>query len=168
LVALPDATYRLLRRTLTIRHTSRNRIVAIVEVVSPANKDRESSVEEFVDKIDSALRLGCHVLPIDLLPPGPHDAGGIHGAVWDRYDSASVGDISGAKPFSLASYVARPFAEAYVEYLALGEELPEMPLFLQVDSYVNVPLEQTYQAAHRGLPAHLRQIIDGLRDPEPH
>jgi hypothetical protein len=37
----------------------------------------------------------------------------------------------------------------------------------QVDSYVNVPLEPTYQAAHRGLPLHLRQILDGLRDPEP-
>lgn len=167
LVASPDATYRMLRRTLTIRHTSRNRIVAILEVVSPANKDRDSSVEELVEKIDSALRLGCHVLLIDLFPPGSHDPRGIHGSVWDRYDSASVGDISGARPFSLASYVARPLAEAYVEYLALGEELPEMPLFLQVDSYVNVPLEPTYQAAHRGSPVHLRQILDGLRDREP-
>src|SRR3954447_19087706 len=44
LVASPDASYRMLRRTLTIRHTSGHRIVAIVEIVSPANKDRDSSV----------------------------------------------------------------------------------------------------------------------------
>ena len=167
LVASPEATYRMTRRTLTIRHTSRHRIVAILEVVSPANKDRDSSVEELVDKIDSALHLGCHVLLVDLLPPGPHDPRGIHGSVWDRYDSAPGEDLPAARPFALASYVGRPLAEAYVEYVAHGEALPEMPLFLQVDSYVNVPLEPTYQAAHRGLPLHLRQILDGLRDPEP-
>jgi hypothetical protein len=166
LVASAEATYRMLRRTLTIRHTSQHRIVAILEVVSPANKDRDSSVEEFVDKIDSALRLGCHVLLVDLFPPGLHDPRGIHGSVWDRYDSAPGQDIPAARPFSLASYVARPLAEAYVEYVGLGEDLPEMPLFLQVDSYVNVPLEPTYQAAHRGLPLHLREVLDGLRDPE--
>jgi hypothetical protein len=167
LVASPEATYRMTRRTLTIRHTSGHRIVAILEVVSPANKDRGSSVAELVDNIDSALHAGCHVLLVDLFPPGPHDPRGIHGSVWDRYDPA-LGEATPAEPpFALASYVARPLAEAYVEYVALGEALPEMPLFLQVDSYVNVPLEATYQAAHRGLPLHLRQILDGLRDPEP-
>ncbi len=167
LVASPEATYRMLRRTLTIRHTRRHRIVAIVEIVSPANKDRESSVDELVDKIDSAHHLGCHVLLIDLLPPGPYDPRGIHGSVWDRYDSALGDDLPPARPFVLASYVGRPLAEAFLEYVGLGEELPEMPLFLQVDSYVNIPLEPAYQAAHRGLPLHLRQTLDGLRDPEP-
>jgi hypothetical protein len=63
--------------------------------------------------------------------------------------------------------VARPLAEAYVEYLAIGEELPEMPLFLQVDTYVNVPLEPTYATAHRGLPLYLREVLDGRRGREP-
>lgn len=42
-----------------------------------------------------------------------------------------------------------------------------MPLFLQAESYINIPLDPTYQAAYRGLPAYLREILDGLRDPEP-
>jgi hypothetical protein len=169
LVASPDASYRLLRRTLTIRHTSGNRIVALVEIVSPANKDRDSSVEELVGKVDSALRAGCHVLLVDLFPPGRHDPRGIHGAVWERYGSApdESEEIPGATPMTIASYVARPLAEAYVEYLAVGEELPEMPLFLQVDAYVNVPLEPTYTTAHRGLPLYLREVLDGRRAPEP-
>jgi hypothetical protein len=167
LVASPDASYRMARRTLAIRHTSGHRIVAIVEIVSPANKDRDSSVEELTDKIDSALRVGCHVLLVDLLPPGLHDPRGIHGSVWERYGSATGEVTPAANPLTLASYVARPLAEAYVESLAVGEELPEMPLFLQADSYVNVPLEPTYEAAHRGLPLYLRQVLDGRRDPEP-
>jgi hypothetical protein len=42
----PSKAARALRRTLTIRHASTHRIVALVEVLSPATKDRVSSVEE--------------------------------------------------------------------------------------------------------------------------
>jgi hypothetical protein len=55
----PEATYRRLRRTLTIRHTSRDHVVALIEFISPASKDREASVEELVDKIrGTASRTG--------------------------------------------------------------------------------------------------------------
>jgi hypothetical protein len=41
--------------------------------------------------------------------------------------------------------------------------LPEMPLFLDPDRYINVPLEPTYQAAHDGMPAFWRGVLE--RDP---
>src|SRR5436305_1398027 len=56
LVAGPNAVYRTLRRTLAIRHVSEHRVVALVEIASPANKDRASSVREFVSKVHAALR----------------------------------------------------------------------------------------------------------------
>jgi hypothetical protein len=34
---------------------------------------------------------------------------------------------------------------AYVEHVAVGGVLPEMPLFLDADTYINAPLETTYQ-----------------------
>src|SRR5437868_1908575 len=37
LVARENAIYRRLRRTVTIRHTSGHRVVAMIEIVSPAN-----------------------------------------------------------------------------------------------------------------------------------
>jgi hypothetical protein len=40
-------TYRQRRRTLAIRHVSGHRLIALLEIVSPANKDRLESVEEF-------------------------------------------------------------------------------------------------------------------------
>jgi hypothetical protein len=165
-VASPEASYRMLRRTLTVRHSSRHRIVAIVEIVSPANKDRDSSVEELVDKIDSALHLGCHVLLVDLFEPGPHDSQGIHGAVWERYHSEIEEVNPESKPFTLAAYVAGRLPEANVAHVAVGETLPEMPLFLQIDSYINVPLEPMYQAAHQGLPLYWREVLDGRWEPE--
>ena len=41
------AAARATRRTLTIRHASGHRVVALVEILSPANKDRPRSVEDF-------------------------------------------------------------------------------------------------------------------------
>jgi hypothetical protein len=167
LVASPEASYRMQRRTLAIRHTSHHRIVAMIEVVSPANKDRRTSVDELVDKIDSVLHFGCHVLLADLLPAGLYDPRGIHGSLWERYDSASADEKPGANVLTFASYVAGPLPEAYVESVALGDSLPEMPLFLQVDSYINVPLDETYQAAYRGLPLYLREVLEERRPAEP-
>lgn len=62
--------------------------------------------------------------------------------------------ISPDRPLTLASYVARALPEAYVEHLAAGEALPDMPLFLTPTAYINIPLEPTYQAAYRGPAGH--------------
>src|ERR1700675_1235832 len=66
------AVARTRRRTLTIRHVSEHRLVAIIEIVSPANKDRPRSVADFAGKIVAALAYGVHAFLIDLFPPGPH------------------------------------------------------------------------------------------------
>ena len=55
--------------------------------------------------------------------------------------------------------------EVYLEHVAVGAALPEMPLFLRLDRHVNVPLEPTYQAAYRGMPAFWRDVLEG-RSPQ--
>src|SRR5207249_2521697 len=84
------------RRSLAIRHVSGHRLVALLEIVSPANKDRGRHVEEFTEKVLSALNVGVHVLLVDLFPPGRHDPDGLHGVLLrqleqsdDRYDLPS-------------------------------------------------------------------------------
>src|SRR5262249_17981173 len=61
------------RRSLAIRHVSGHHLVALIEIVSPANKDRAGSIEELVEKAAAALEHGIHLLLVDLFPPGPHD-----------------------------------------------------------------------------------------------
>lgn len=39
--------------------------------------------------------------------------------------------------------------------------LPDMPLFLDEDWYVNVPLEVTYMEAYTTIPRRWRQVIEG-------
>lgn len=151
-----------LRRTLAIRHISGHRLVAMLEIVSPANKDRARSVEEFVTKAAEALDAGVHLLLVDLLPPGPHDPKGLHAAIQQRLEPAGEPyDLPANASLTLASYAAGPGVEMYIEHLAIGAPLPDMPLFLSPDRYVNVPLEGTSAAAYAGMPRFWRDVLEG-------
>jgi hypothetical protein len=156
------AAYRRLRPTLAIRHVAGHRLIALVEIVSPSNKDRPQSVTEFVGKVVAALEHRVHVVLIDLLPPSRHDPRGMHAAVWDFFDSEAY-ELPKDEPLSLASYEAEEPPKAYVEHTAVGKELPAMPLFLGWERYVDLPLEQTYQAAFQRRPAFWREVLEGRR-----
>jgi hypothetical protein len=148
------------RRTIAIRHVSGHRVVALVEIVSPANKDRKRHVTEFVNKMVAALQLGIHVLLIDLFPPGKHDPGGTHGAVWDRFEPDGENAPPEDRPFALASYTGGNPARAFVSFAALGDELPEVPLFLTPGRFVELELEPTYAEAYAGMPEFWRKVIE--------
>jgi hypothetical protein len=151
------------RRTIAVRHVSGHRIIALVEIASPANKDRKRSITEFVNKAVAAIQLGIHVALVDLFPPGRCDPSGLHGAVWERFDPDAPYDVPGEKPLTLAAYAAGTPPTAYVNHLAVGDALPEMPLFLTPDRYVGLPLEPTYVAAYASMPAFWQQVIEGKR-----
>lgn len=134
----------------------------MLEIVSPANKDRSRSVEEFATKAVEALDAGVHLLLADLLPPGPHDPRGMHGAIQQRLEPEGESyDLPADAPLTLASYAAGPGVEMYIEHLAIGAPLPDMPLFLSPDRYVNVTLEQTSAAAYAGMPRFWRDVLEG-------
>jgi Protein of unknown function (DUF4058) len=154
------AAARSLRRTLTIRHVRGHRIVALVEIVSPANKDRPKHVEDFVTKVITALGQGIHVTLVDLLPPGPHDPLGMDGAVWQAIDESDEPyELPANAPLTLAAYAADDPAEVFLEHLAVGQPLKPIPLFLTPQDYINLPLEATYDAAFRGLPEVWRDVL---------
>jgi hypothetical protein len=153
-----------LRKTLTIRHVSGHRIVSLVEIVSPANKDREDHVDKFLNKIEDALTQGIHVLIVDLFPPGRHDPHGLHVALWDRLGDETQ-DPPPTEPLTLASYCADTPIRAYLEYVTVRSVLPEMPLFLDPERYVLTPLEATYQASWNGTPEVWREVLERPNGP---
>ena len=149
-------------RSLAIRHVSGHRLIALVEIVSPSNKDRAGAVEEFAKKAASALEWGVHLLTVDLFPPGPHDPHGMHEAIRRRLGQPEDPyDLPADEPLTLASYASGHPPEAFLEYLAIGASLPDMALFLDPERYVDVPLEQTYQGAWRGMPGFWREVLEG-------
>jgi Protein of unknown function (DUF4058) len=148
------------RRTIAIRHVSGHRIVALVEIVSPANKDRKAHVTAFVNKMVAALELGIHVLLIDLFPPGAHDPDGMHGAVWDRFEPDEDNAPPEDRPFALASYTGGSPAKAFVSFVSVGDKLPAVPVFLTAARYVDLELEPGYAEAYAGMPEFWRNVIE--------
>jgi hypothetical protein len=155
------ATLALRRRHIVIRHATGDRIVALIEIVSPGNKESEPMLRAFIDKAAAALQQGYHLLLLDLCPPGSFDPSGIHGALWCVVGGTSYRSPKD-RPLTLAAYAVRApgLFTAYVEPLKVGAELPDMPLFLGPEQYVNVPLERTYAAAWEGVPERWRRVIE--------
>jgi hypothetical protein len=160
LEATTDAAFYIAkRRTLVIYHTTGDRIVARIEILSPGNKHSQRPIDDFLDKVMAALRAGYHVLVIDLFPPGRGDPSGMHGVIWEYLTNEPWQAVPG-RPLTLASYCARVPITAYVEPISIGHILPDMPLFLTPAHYIYVPLEQTYMAAWRGVPQRWRRVIE--------
>jgi hypothetical protein len=149
--------YALTADRLAVRHISGDRVVAFVEIVSSGNKQSAAMFKQSLDNLSADLVAGCHLMVVDLYPPGRHDPEGVHAAFW----SAGTPTVTPAEPLSVSAYRAGPKPRAYFEPLSVGRELPDFPLFLTSESYVNVPLEATYQSAWRGVPQRWKRVIEG-------
>jgi Protein of unknown function (DUF4058) len=148
------------RRTLTIRHSSDDRVVALIEILSPGNKDSRHAIRAIVRKAIAALQQKVHLLIVDLHPPTPRDPQGIHGAIWGEFKDDTY-QAPADKPLTLVSYEAGAARTAYIEPVAVGDVLPDMPLFLTPGFYTLVPLEATYQVAWSGMPMRTKRVLEG-------
>ncbi len=152
-----DETHRGKQRVVAIRRAAGDRIVAIIELVSPGNKSSSKSIRAFVAKAIEFLEMGVHVHVIDLFPPTPRDPHGIHQAIWNAY--SSLPSASPAKPLTIATYMAGEEERAFVESVAVGDRLPDMPLILEPDLYIFAPLEETYMLAFEKFPRRWREVL---------
>ncbi|MFO0852719.1 MAG: DUF4058 family protein [Gemmataceae bacterium] len=146
-------------RQVAVRHVSKHRIVAVVELVSPGNK---SSVREFnrlVNKAADLLDAGIHLLVIDPYPPTARHPGGIHGAVWKAVARRKY-SLPADRPLTAASYIGGGEVTAFVQPFAVGQPVPAMPLFIDPDEYVTLPLEETYRAAWPTVPLPYREVLE--------
>jgi hypothetical protein len=148
-------------RQLSVRHISDHRMVAMIELVSPGNKASTGDFDAFVGKARMVLNEGIHLVVLDPFPPTKRDPNGIHAAIWDAMTGQSFTPPAG-KPLTLASYYSgEDDITAYVDPIAVGDVLPDKPLFLSAERHVNVPLEATYMAAWQTFPAEWRSVITG-------
>jgi hypothetical protein len=147
------------QRRIVVRHSSDDRIVAMIEIVSSGNKASDREFRSFVTKAADALARGYHLLLIDLQPPGPRDPDGIHAAIWAELGGKPMPNAA-QKPLTLVAYDAGVPKTAYVERVAVGDTLIDMPLFRAPGWYINVPLEATYMSAWSGVPRRFREVLE--------
>lgn len=148
------------RRTkqVTVRRTGGDEVVAVIEVVSPGNKNSRHGIRSFVSKAVEYLNSFVHLLIVDLLPPGPRDPQGIHPEIWGEYTDTRF-ELPADRRLTLVSYLSDERKRAFVEPVAVGSPLPEMPLFLSPDRYINVPLDRTYTEAWNEVPQRWQRVL---------
>jgi hypothetical protein len=151
--------YRRKKSTIAVRHVSDDRIVAVVEVLSPGNKASRNAFRALTEKALQLLELRIQLLLLDLFPPGTRDPSGLHAALWEEITDEKFKPPAD-KPLTLVAYESALTIRAYLEPVAVGDPLPDMPLFLEPDGCVHVPLEATYQAAFAKVPRRWRSVLE--------
>jgi hypothetical protein len=99
-------------------------------------------------------------LLVDPFPPGPRDPHGLHDAIWRLHcDGRFVPPAD--RHLTLVAYECElAVTHAYIEPIAPGDTLPDMPVFLQPDNCVMIPLETTYTDAFRVQPDRWRALLE--------
>lgn len=148
------------QKSVVVRHASDDQIVAVVEVVSPGNKSSRQRLDAFVRKACSLLQQGIHLLVLDLHLPTRRAPEGIHGAIWSSINEDEYRQPED-KPLTLVGYESDVIAgvTAYIEPIAVGDPLPEMPLYVATDGYVLLPLQPTYDRAFAALPRRWADVL---------
>jgi hypothetical protein len=143
---------------IAIKHRL-GRVVAVIEIVSPGNKNSRHALRSFVEKAYELLRQGVNLLVVDLFPPSPRDPQGIHKAIWDEIHEEPF-ELPTGKPLTVAAYSAADPPTAYVEPVAVGDPLPGLPIFLDPGIYVPAPLESSYQTTWSKCPDAVREVVE--------
>jgi hypothetical protein len=125
------------------------RVVAAVELVSPANKNRPAHRHAFAVKCASYLQGDVGLLIVDVVT---ERMGNLHAELLQLLEVAESGPASSPDDLYAAAYRTAaagevPRLHAWIEPLALGAPLPTLPLWIGPDQSVPVDLEQTYAAA---------------------
>lgn len=155
--AEPDLYARKANR-IVVKHRL-GHVVAAIEILSPGNKDSRHALRSFAAKAEGLLRQGISLLVVDLFPPTPRDPQGIHKAIWDEIREEPF-ELPADKPLTVAAYCAGLPHTAYVEPVAVGDPLPPLPIFLDPDTYVPAPLEETYQTAWSKSPSIVTELVE--------
>jgi hypothetical protein len=144
---------------ITVRHRH-GRVVAVIKIVSPGNKGSRNELRAFVEESAELIRQEVNLLVIDLFPPAKRDPQGIHKAIWDEFVEEDFA-VPPDRPLTLVSCDAGPERVACVESVAVGDVLPDMPLFLKPEHYVPAPLEATYGETWKLFPTPLMRLLEG-------
>lgn len=120
-------------------------LVAAIELVSPANKDRQDHRDAFVAKCETYLRQGVGLVIVDIVTSRNAN---LHRELLQRLkdDSGVAGEDSlYAAAYRPAGQNGQTMLEIWAEPLAIRTALPEMPLWIRNGPCVPVALEASYQ-----------------------
>ncbi len=132
-----------------LREEEGPQLVAAIELVSPANKDRPSNRRMFAVKCASYLQSGIGVMVVDMVT---ERSGNLHAELLQLLQLQLATPGQGSHDLYASAYrtVRGPQGlslETWADVLNLGGALPTLPLWILPDVCLPVDLESSYQAA---------------------
>jgi hypothetical protein len=131
--------------------TSGLTLVAVIELVSPGNKDRPAERRAFTAKCASYLAQGVSLIVVDVVT---NRRAHLHNELMHFMQADD--DLHLDEEVNLSAVAYRPVTrgehqeiELWMRPLALGDPLPTLPLRLTSDLFVPVDFETAYQEACR-------------------
>lgn len=129
------------------------RLVAAIELVSPSNKDRPGHRQAFAVKCAAYLQRGVSVVVVDVVT---ERSANLHDELVNLLrlgDALRWSSASGlyALAYRTAAAEAEDRVEVWPEVLSVGQPLPTLPLWLEVDLAVPLNLEESYQTTCESL-----------------
>ena len=154
----PTQFYLRKKKSVVIHHVTDDRVVAMIEIVSPGNKSSNLAIKSFVRKARKLLREGIHLLIIDPFPGGNRDPHGLQELILREFENDPL-QLPLGKSLSLFSFECDDPLRTYLEPISIGDELPDMTIFLYPGIYVQVPLEATYLGAWDSVPRKWQAVV---------
>jgi hypothetical protein len=130
------------------------RLVAAIELVSPANKDRPESRRAFVAKVAALLQRDVCVSLVDLVTIRQFN---LYAELLEMIGRSDP--MLGAEPPPLYAVTVRgrkrirqrPLLDTWLYPMTLGQPLPTLPIWLELDLGLSLELDTSYEEACRVL-----------------
>jgi len=125
---------------------SGRKLVAVVALISPTNKDRPGERRAFAANSVAYLQQGVSVVVIDIVTSKPFN---LHNEVLELLEVPLSAAMPGDQTIYAVSYrpalrESKPVLQLWLEPLVVGQPVPTMPVPLTEDLFVPVEFESTY------------------------
>lgn len=127
-------------------------LVALIELVSPSNKDRKTERQAFAAKCAAYLGAGASVVVMDAVTTRRAN---LHNEIVRLLDAPPSLELAPDTQQYAAAYRPvrrdeKPHVDLWTAAFGVGDTLPTLPLRLTGDLFVPVEFEETYTATCRG------------------
>jgi hypothetical protein len=122
-------------------------LVGVIELISPANKDRPAARQAFAGKCAGYLRSGVGLVLVDVVTTRQHD---LHRQLLELVEFDCPSEEQASTLYAAAYRTAgeeEKRLQVWRHRLRVGAELPTLPLWLSPEVAVPVDLDASYGAA---------------------